>query len=535
MFTWIQKHQQTLLIVILVIVVIAFVWLYNPINDPRQLQREQAGQIYGRPVGNDQFVSYGRMMPVAYTLNLFDLVSTLAGPGLMSRSRFDQSQAERQFVWNLIVLREEARRLGLDPTAEQLREKIMSLPAFQTEAGQYSEGLRAEFVENQLGPRGFNWAQAEQIIADSIRLEKLQNLLGATAVVDPVQARQFYEFLNRQTLVQVARMDTPQLVGEIEVSDEEIEAYYAGNKAGFLSEPKVVLDYVRFPLPQPEEPEPTADETEADADADAEEGEETEAEAEDAEPEVDREKLQAVIDKAQKFASALFEANQSFHTVAEELGLEVQTTEQFEVGQPPEVLSSIKQVSRAISDLNEDSPNSNVLQSEEAYYVLHLKEMASPQQLPVEDVRDQIVEILEAEKREEKTIQRSAELKNQLQEALAAGTDFAEAAEELGFQVSSLDPFTMNEPPQNVANLGIIMQTAARVPAEKISDWQSAPGGGLFVYVAQREGAPEEQWDTERGRIVSQLESSLQQRMTQNWFESRLAQADFRPTVGAQN
>src|SRR5580692_1329141 len=106
-----RKYQQPLLIIFTVLLIIAFVLLYNGSRSSgRGGGSDDVGRIYGRTVTQTEFDREVRKFAIAEKLDMIDLLRSLVG---QAQTR---DQAANSFVWNGLVLRHEAGRLQLDPT-----------------------------------------------------------------------------------------------------------------------------------------------------------------------------------------------------------------------------------------------------------------------------------------------------------------------------------------------------------------------------------------------------------------------------------
>ena len=87
------------------------------------------------------------------------------------------------------------------------------------------------FVANVLTPRGFTTDQFEEIIADSLRLEKIKTLLGATNAPAPSEIRAAYEQRNQKTEASVIRLKLEDFKKDVKVSDEDVQKRFEEQKA----------------------------------------------------------------------------------------------------------------------------------------------------------------------------------------------------------------------------------------------------------------------------------------------------------------
>ena len=111
-----------------IVVIVAFGWIYNPAS-MRHVEGPGGaiGKLNGRTISIGEIQKVERSIQLIVALGMNDLLEELTTDG---RTRDDQFLS---FAWNLLLLRDEAKRLQVDPTAEQIRDAEKSLPRFQTD------------------------------------------------------------------------------------------------------------------------------------------------------------------------------------------------------------------------------------------------------------------------------------------------------------------------------------------------------------------------------------------------------------------
>ena len=116
MLETIRKRQRTFLTIITIVVIVCFAWFYNPSSMRRAGGPGGAiGKLNGRTVTADDIQKIERTIQLVFALGMHDLVEDLTTEG---RTRDDQSLS---YAWNLLLLRDEAKRLQVVPTADQIR------------------------------------------------------------------------------------------------------------------------------------------------------------------------------------------------------------------------------------------------------------------------------------------------------------------------------------------------------------------------------------------------------------------------------
>src|SRR5580658_5532990 len=121
----IRKRQRTLLTIVTIVVIVAFAWFYNPATMRRAAGPGGAiGKLNGRTITVGDIQKIERNIQVIFSLGMQELVQDLTTEG---RTRDDQSLS---FAWNLLLLRDEAKRLQVEPSADQIRNAEKALPQF---------------------------------------------------------------------------------------------------------------------------------------------------------------------------------------------------------------------------------------------------------------------------------------------------------------------------------------------------------------------------------------------------------------------
>jgi peptidyl-prolyl cis-trans isomerase D len=138
------------------------------------------------------------------------------------------------------LLINEAHRLGLAVTDEELARAIGAVGAFQDENGFDPNRYRRVLAANRMTPEGFELNQRQAML-----IGKLRSLVGETVRVPEVEARQWYDFANTKVALAYVRVD-PRQFNEVAVSDEEVQAYYEAHKENYRVEAMRRARYLVF-------------------------------------------------------------------------------------------------------------------------------------------------------------------------------------------------------------------------------------------------------------------------------------------------
>jgi peptidyl-prolyl cis-trans isomerase D len=195
----IRKRQRTLLMLITIVVIVAFGWIYNPASMRHAAGPGGAiGKLNGRTITVSDIQKVERSIQLILSLGMNDLLEQLTTDG---RTRDDQFLS---FAWNLLLLRDEAKRLQVEPTAEQIRDAEKSLPRFQTN-GQFDPTKYQQFVDMALKPNGFSAADLDDVVADNLRLAGVSQLVKDSSPLPEAMFRQQYDRMNQKVSLAVIR------------------------------------------------------------------------------------------------------------------------------------------------------------------------------------------------------------------------------------------------------------------------------------------------------------------------------------------
>ena len=175
--------------------------------------------------------------------------------------RADQALLVQQ-VWDYyvreIILTQEYERLGFEVTDGEIAfytrnnppQAVREFEVFQTD-GAFDMDKYAQFISNPANLNDPNNQALVLWIESTIKRQlldyRLQRMLRGTAQVSPNEARQYFAETNEKVRVEYAFAPSDAADDEIEVSDEDLAAYYQENVADYEHPDQVKLEYVRFP------------------------------------------------------------------------------------------------------------------------------------------------------------------------------------------------------------------------------------------------------------------------------------------------
>ena len=140
---------------------------------------------------------------------------------------------------------QEAKRLNVKVTDQELQEKIISLPYFQRN-GVFDRDLYLRLLNrNMLTPSAFEEMQREEIL-----IQKMQDLIRSSVKVSDQELWDRYGLEKEEVDLTVMKVDPINFEDDVDVDDEVLNNYFQERAQDFLAPEKVKVSYARI-LPEP--------------------------------------------------------------------------------------------------------------------------------------------------------------------------------------------------------------------------------------------------------------------------------------------
>jgi len=401
--------------IVIAILAIPFVFYFVQRPDYGAMRGDQFARIYDRNVSLLEAQQMARLFNLAQALGMSDFVGTMtAGAGM------NQNQAAVQFIISLLVLRHEAERLGLRPSASEVAEVVRKLPAFQSESG-FDINKFNEVVQNGLAPLGLAEEHIEQLVRDQICLTEIQKLLAAGVSFPKNELDENFHRGYDKLYVSVIRFRATDFDKDIKISDDDIQKYYDAHKAELKTEEKRKVEFVQLTLTEEEKKLAGKERIEA---------------------------LQKLADRATDFTQALLEKGADFKEAAAKSQLPVHETGEFTAAEPDPQLKVDPKLGATAFKLSVQEPNSDPVQVADGFYILRLTGKTETQPLTLEEAKPKIVDALKKTRGRELLSTKGAELVQQLREAKNSGQPLETAIQQAGAKPEKLPAFSLIEEEQ---------------------------------------------------------------------------------------
>ncbi|MDH5571273.1 MAG: SurA N-terminal domain-containing protein [Gammaproteobacteria bacterium] len=170
-------------------------------------------------------------------------LESMFGGSLPTGEEFDKS-VKRQVVDQLVsraVIENVAREAGFRIANETLAKNIQGMESFQSE-GKFMSSNYKQVVNSQ----GMSVSEFEYLYRKDLMVQQLQNGIVKSSIVD-VASLELISRIQRQTRdVDYLRFKQSAYVSEIDISDEQAQAYYTENKQRYMTPEQVSIAYVEL-------------------------------------------------------------------------------------------------------------------------------------------------------------------------------------------------------------------------------------------------------------------------------------------------
>ena len=460
MITLLRKHRHWLMIVIAILALPFCIYFVK--TDYSAIRPDDFARIYGRNIS---------LVEARRDARLFDLARALGMSSFrqdLSAGAKSEAEAYVPFILNLAILRHEADRLGIRPTAPEIADVVRNLEVFRGPSG-FDLQKYTNFTQNFLAPNGLGEEQIEQLVRDELCLNRIKQLVAAGASLPENESKANYDEAYGQLFVSVIRLRSADFAKDIKVTDEDVHNYYEAHKAEFKSEEKRKVEFVSLALSDEQKKMSGKERIEA---------------------------LQKLADRANDFTQALLEKGADFKQVAAKFQLPIHVTGEFTATAPDAQLNVDPQLGAAAFRLTAQEPNSDPLQAADGFYVLHLAGIVEARPLTMEEAKPKIVEAIETSRTRELVSTKGAEIVQQLREATTSGQPLEAAIQKMGLKAERVPPFSLVEdatakpeaqkgPPDLVA----IKNAVAQINPGDVSDFFPSEEGGVIAVLEKREPA----------------------------------------------
>jgi peptidyl-prolyl cis-trans isomerase D len=495
----IRKRQRTLLLIVTFVVIIAFGWIYNPASMRRAAGPGGAiGKLNGRTITVGDIQKIEKSIQLAFALGMRELVEDLTTDG---RTRDDQYLS---FAWNLLLLRDEAKQLEIEPTADQIRNTEKALPQFQTN-NQFDPTKYQQFVDAVLKPNGYSAADLDDVMADNWRFAQVSQLVKNSSPLPESMFKEQYEQVNQKISLALIRFKRADFEASIQVSEADVQKYYDQHKDTILSPEKRQVELVSFLLNDDQIKSPEEQKTAA---------------------------KKPLAEQADSFAQAALQNPATFEQTAKEKGLQVAQTAPFTLEQPDKALSQDPSLAREAFNLTKENPISDVMEGADGFYVIKLTSIEASRPLTLLEAKDRIILAIKEEKAQAAIQARAKEVRAKIDADMRKGISFVQAAENAGYKAETPEPFSLIDPGKNAQIAQFIARNRVRLDKNETSKLLQDQGEALIIHIINKEPIDEQKYADYKKSEYAEQNNRYEMIAIREWLRVEQQRAGRPPIFG---
>ncbi|MEZ5404899.1 MAG: peptidylprolyl isomerase [Verrucomicrobiia bacterium] len=497
-----RERSKFLLWILVIIVVVSFsLWGTYSFRDGYSHGADsKIGRIGGREISLQE---YQKVMQRMY----YYLLLT-SGHDIPISEQLNQHL--QTMAWQQLLLIEKANQLGIDVSDQQIADSIRRMPIFWDEkTGTYQPEKYMEFVQKRLPAMGLNEVQFHEMVRDHVLNERMTALIVSSARVAPAEVKHYAEKLYGKTELVSVEFDRSDYIAGIVPREEELKKAYSENLQMYSTPEERKVKYVQFRLP-------------------------------DIASKLPKEKKQEALNKlgevAVNFTVALLGDEEkkapSFEALAKENGYEIKETEFFTYQSPPKDFAEDSEFVVTAFGLNNEQPDSEVVQVDDSFYVLHLSGLRPSQPQSFEKVRGKVVNDWIKQRSLEATLKATNEMRQKMANLMQTGKSFDQAVTELKLKTRMIPAFVPLEEEKEEKEkknktkedreLERFKNVAVQLEPGEVSAPQRKEDGAFFVYLVSRQ---EPKVDAEKQEeIKQQLLDQKRQLQFQEWVVTAMRQ-----------
>lgn len=228
-----RKHAGSWMIkVVLGIIVVVFV--FWGVGSFRNRQSNQVAEVNGHIISYETYLkAYSRLVDQyrrTYGNQISDDMMNMLRPN---------EQALNQLIDRTLLL-QEADRLKIRVTAEEVAEAIRREPAFQNNGVFDADRYRRILMINNMNTEFF-----ESSLAEDLRINQVQSLVVNGVTVLDEEARDWFDWFNSEVNLQFVMFD-PGRYQDIVPTDEQIKTYFKEHENQYRTPERVQVRYLHF-------------------------------------------------------------------------------------------------------------------------------------------------------------------------------------------------------------------------------------------------------------------------------------------------
>jgi peptidyl-prolyl cis-trans isomerase D len=520
MLDFLRKKKRSWIITILLgLIIVVFIAFYGGSQQPTGVTSHVA-EVNGESISQREFIVHYQRAVERYR----EMFKGSFTPELLKNLNIKQSLLEEIIEARLVL--QEARRLGLSATDEELMNAIAQVPEFHVNGRfnkeRYIQLLRA----NRLTPAQFEEDQRKQLT-----IQRLLGVLADAAHVTEAEVRERYRFEQEKINLQFIRFSVSDNLSDVKITDEDVQKFYDRNKESLKEPLKVQVEYIPYSFEQFSGPVQLTDKevedyynanratkfttpkqanvryvmVRLDAGADAKQKEAAQVRA------------NRIVAEARGGKSFAELAKKESQDPSAEKGGEIGWLNQ---GQLPEALD--KQIfALAKGEISEP------IETPVGFHIVKVEDIKEEKTLSLAEAKPVITRELKLEKGKYE----AAKIADRDREKAASGNDLAKIAQESGLSLKTTRMFSEGEVLPEIGPTQDFYKTALALKAKEVSSVIEGPNAYYVLKAKERTEAVVPPLDAVRGKIEKGLKESKAYEMSVQQANDSLDQVKKEPNL----
>lgn len=505
-----KRKRSWIIIFLLGLIIVVFIAFYggNQFGDPAA---QDIAEVNGEVITQREFALHYQRALERYR----EMLKGSLTPELEKSLNLKGNLLE-ELIQRLLVL-QEARRLGLAASDEDLVTAIGQVPDFQVNGRFNKERYLQLLRANRISPAQFEEEQREQLT-----IQRLYSVLLDAIHVTEAEVRDRYRFEQGKIDFYFIRLPLSNYLSKVKLTEEEIKKFYESNKDLFKEPLKVQVEYLAYPFDQFSGAAKITDKEieeyyQANRDSRFHKPKAVKARAivvrvppgadakqkSDAQTRANRILAEA---RAGKDFAQLAKQESEDSTAAKGGDIGWVTQEQLPSPLDQKVFSLAK------------GETSNVIESPTGFHIFKVEDKRDGKTQGLKDATAEITRILKAERGK----QEAAKLADRDREKALSGADFPKLAQESGVAVNVTRPFTGGEVLPEVGPAPEFYKTALSLSRNGISPVIGGPSAYYILKIKERSEPQVPPFDQVKSKIEKSLQESKAHEMLQQEAQTLL-------------
>lgn len=237
MLDFLRKRKRSWIITFLLgVIILVFVAFYGG-SKYQDSRLQNVAEVNGEAISQPEFAEVYQRAVDRYR----EMLKGSLTPEMLKSLNLKGSLLEELIQKRLAL--QEARRLGLTATDEELVNVIGQVPEFQV-AGRFNKERYLQLLRaNKLTPERFEEDQRDQLT-----IQRLYSLILDSIQVTEAEVRDRYRFEQEKINLQFIRLPFSNFASEMKLTEEEIKQFYDRNKESLKQPLKVQVEYLSYPV-----------------------------------------------------------------------------------------------------------------------------------------------------------------------------------------------------------------------------------------------------------------------------------------------